>query len=545
MKLTGKPQNQKGNNNTDKAEEREKNALVFLLQRQKPYFEKDIRTIRYIIYSGFTSILFSFIAFLIVEKYLTDPYVNLLEVEIGHKVTKSELVKKKINKLDYVQSTSSFSRESFRIRRIDSDSNNYSVFFARTIGYVDSLKQTMDSIMLTSVLNRSNLRFGNKKRLLCGELEKGILVTERLLKECGYNSNSSHLYRWNESGKEFALSVPIVGVVKDLPGRTDILFTEAVWRNYFSNSIEDLILKKYPIMLFVDKSIKSRIVDAAASFAKKEPNNLNSNILNKIDYDFKDRGELYKLTLTSEPFVSSNEKVECFYKSLIKYLYSKNPESRKLIFRVFSKSDQIDKSSTNDYLAMHLKPRNYLKIMIGQNYDELQTLLQDDYLDLDASRIKRQEFIPKILLVFFFLGILFFLMTFLYLAIYLHVQIKKFLNELRKSYGQLKAVGVSGSILQYANEKVILGFLKDALFGSFHLKYKSTKAPFLFSCFCVSILVALHFGSFITFDWITFFFFFLFNSFTLTVSLIILKNSIVKEISQFVQKDPGNLIYAS
>lgn len=544
MRMTGKLQENKEYNFRD---------LISLLDKKRGLFSKEMFVLNLLILLGVLAIFLSLIFYAYLEKKLNDPYVNQIDVNIGFRTSEDTLIsaRRRSKEIQFVNSVTMYRREPRRVRIINSNQNKYQLFFGRTFNAdtYNSIGEKENDIVINTILETSNVLFPRNENVIEEAIQQGVIVTKRLLENCGYDLKTTHIYLWNEYGKNHSLAVPVIGVVKKLPGRSDIAYSEQLFDQYFSRSINNTIKSRYPLVLAVpsrdSKSIESMIDNFLLQENWGESEVSFSGLPHANDGDF----TLIKFVFQIDSFQLENRNIDLFYEDLGDYLTKKSSVQNQ-IFRMFTLNDPEPRDSTlsnKDYMTIHLKPRNYIDLIfgrfIGQNYDQLRLLLLNSGLDVDYSKIRRQELLPVVLTLFIALGFMSYVLTVIFIYHYVQIQVKKYLHQLRKSYGQLKAIGLSKSKLLEINTRITTSFLKDSLNLRLSKSIKISRL-LLLSIFLVIGVILLNSRGIISLDSQLILIFILGNSVIFWVTKKILLKSVRKEVEKFVEKPPGELIYS-
>jgi lipoprotein-releasing system ATP-binding protein len=490
----------------------------------------------------FLALGFSNGSFRYLEEKMDNPFVQWIVISIPFDQSDDamRILKDKIGSPEM--------RESYSIKNMASFRINYLYFkgeengrktkisaMARTFEYDGKI---LDPILGDLLSEKNVIR---ARTSFSGKSDLGIIVTDKFIRELGIKEKFPlflpyvNTVKEIESGliKDTTVLLPIKAIVKEIPGKIDVGFTQGFYENYIESE--------------------------AGSFNPSVYNSLNFHVVGE-------KSEALKALKVLKTKMKSNASVEVKFASIKPYKYS-YAGGYMIGFSFISTLDgQVKKSIQKDLetefsqtlpsititpvldFDQHYKfKNNYTKgDYISLNFKELSSIEKfDDWLrkqnegskdrtlSIDTSRVREKKnflFLSQILTIISAILVFFAAIS---ISIFITNLLRMHLDKVKMNIGTFMAFGLSGKKVQYIYFQIICLFIATALIGGL----------------IIASLVGLGLESFLANQFIEeegISFFKILDIKTAYILLVILLIAIGmswRTISKMLAKTPGDLIY--
>jgi len=384
-------------------------------------------------------------------KYLAskmkDPYVNWLNVEIPYeKSYEVEDIKKQLNETAL--------SDEFQYQIVTSY-KNYPLVFWNNLRK-DAFKAKGRTLAMNDPLLAE---IGNPKNLVRGEVFRdnkdiGLIVTERFLKEFGYQSDDSYVLMsvYLNADEYRSVPVPVRAVVKDLPNLSLVAYTPYFYTqrilsattNPFNPTYNQDIVLHFP----GDRTKADAFYGEVTQYLSEQPEykELDPNVLiieNTMSYR-----SGFDAVISFYPKPAGLSVLDSIYAnissrfSLEKYGY----------FRIYEyKLSDIEGKIDYDFIAV-----NFLNLKKVRGFKD--HLLNNFKLEVDMAQIEALENYNYVSGLTY--TTLFFLLIFCVLSIGLFIAnlLKAHLSKIKENIGTFMAFGVDNRMLTYVYTSIFLIF---------------------------------------------------------------------------------------
>ncbi len=417
------------------------------------------------------------------SKKMSDPFVNWLNVQIPYgKAAEAtdiqiELDNNGVAKEKYLYKTVNCHKD-YSLEFYNSKRDGFYATPGRSIDLKDTL--------LHVVLGPKNFIRGEKT--FRDEQDLGIIVTERLLDEYGYDRNASYLmmaiyadsatirkdtagvvtdtieYRARDAHQ---YPLPIRAVVRDLPGLARFAFTPYLYRIIAIRSHENPFnpLKTKNILLYSQDSLENlKVVDAVDTYFKKHekysssyqalPTSLsnadlyssykngylcNISFLPEIT-DIKEKDKLYKDLMASAELAPFKGKINRAYDP-------KPPQNFQNIPYDFISVQFYQLSRIREFKDSLLYPKYNLKVDMAQ-----------------IEALENYNFVSKLT---FIISIVLIIFSVLSICLFISNVLRTHLDKIKMNLGTFKAFGLDNSTIQGIYWKLMIGLTSFCILTAF------------------------------------------------------------------------------
>jgi hypothetical protein len=398
------------------------------------------------------------------EKKMNDPFIQWITVDVPyeHEETIGDIIKQ-LNENKSLQ-------DSLRYSSV-SGYNLFTMFFwdkeyTGTFHFKGRTVENDDPLMAEIFSKPGNKLYG---RSFENEMETGIIATTKFLKKLGYQPNdapnfiSLSFQDPLDEKKERAIPVPIIAIVNDLPGLTDLFITPYFYNQYFgygtqigSNPFNVDHIQNIEFISWENagkaKKLKQAIqncIKSTSSLAKHKPDvSLSNNIQSykesyqicvavTDDTSLRTRDNIYKI-------ISTDDDVKKF--GFLRY-YDYNTKLAPNTFSI----QKFDKMTVKMESLSGLKSfQDYLLKQFRIRMDMAQVETRENYYFI--SRLT--NIISLTLIIFSILSISLFIMNLL----------KNHLEKIKMNIGTFKAFGIDNASLEKIYLSIVYIFVIAAMF---------------------------------------------------------------------------------
>lgn len=351
--------------------------------------------------------------------------------------------------------------------RILGNQNSQKLEIRELLNYEAGRTIEQTDLILDELFKPENKIRGRKFR---NSSEIGIIASERLMEEYGYNSSgnkpSSHVWidQYVNDSISIPLPIPVIGVVRDLPDASLFAITPFFYsqitkggmENYFNPFSPNNESNRRDLSIFVPETDlqKIQIIEKEIQdIAQKQTSFEELYITSVTDTNSIRPGT--RLIINPTPEFENHEYINNLFNVINEPLKSKE------LIRVFTHNFpyQQQENIRADYLSISLN--NLDKIRDLRNY-----LLRKHELEIDISKIEALEnynFITKLTITISII-----LLVFSTIAIILFVNnlLASYLNSIKSNLGTLFAFGLSSDYLQNVYTSLTFRFILSIFFLS-------------------------------------------------------------------------------
>lgn len=305
------------------------------------------------------------------------------------------------------------------------------------------------------ILSAENLIAG---RGFSSKKDIGFIVTEKLLREFEYSKNALFMKIGVSKEEEgyFSVPIPIVAVVKELPGLSDFAYTPFFY-NAMTSGIDN------PFNLYE----QTRLVLFTAD-------NVNKNVtsLKKEVQSFFKNHEIYG---EMDPAVFTVKSEETYKKgTCIHVTFDPEPESQEVLETMFAELESIIGKSKLHHTYQFSFPMDYYKTIA---YDKMSVNLRTldqvrafkDYmakefdLEVEMSKVKDKENFQAMSILTISISVLLFIFSIVSLVLFLFNLLKSHLEKVKMNIGTFKAFGLSNKNIKSYYKIIVHRFFLKAL----------------------------------------------------------------------------------
>jgi len=462
------------------------------------------------------------------KRKMDDPFIKWINIEVPH--LKSDNIARISRELD-----SRMLKDSFRLEEINGYFQ-YTMFFLNHggSGQFQALGRTIHhrNRILGTIGHKNNLVNGEA---IFGEKDIGIIVTQDLLYELGYEKAPSHINMSAPtlSGIYAPAPIPVIAVVNQLPGRSHFVTTP-----YFYNKRKHSLYKPFDVR----KEEYARSLEYFSPGNKESALELGKELLLTVEENGEWKAAI--LDLTVQEYNKSYQEGH-----LIRIMFDEDWATHDRVNHVANTIDQSGSRSeglTRVYsynLSGNEEPHeryDYLSVYFSflDKIRGFQALMESDYeLKIDMSQIESKEnynFVSNLTLIISIFLICFSILSIVFFIIKV---LKSHIEKIRKNLGTFKAFGLSNTSLVRIYIYMASRFLLIACVVAFGISYLLGSSGFI--RMLLSLFNTTLEGQQTYFDllnWITY----------LTIPLIIVINGVIVRYSLtgILSRSPGDLIYS-
>ncbi len=404
------------------------------------FYRNEIKALRGIKYRNFIGICgIFFLTFLAIgfangsleylSSKMTDPFVNWLDIGLDYDEQRNinryiEILSDSINKSDY-QYTNISTYQRYFLIAYDFERKGSIPAMGRTIKFDDPL--------VNEILSKWKI----EGKSFNSENDIGLIVKERFLEKINHDFDNSYLgYKYNYNDTFYVYPIPIIAVVKELPGSMDFISTkaaEALYNGYLYNQLNpndnaDLVC------LFSDNSFLIEKKEEIIEFL----NNIYGEYLPNVTIEsgnvsYKPQGLLYISFIfdSSSPDEISAIKNDV-YSDIRNYL---NLDENEILRYFNDEIVNLKQSNLDEFLTININSLDKLP--------ELKAfLLEKLKLEIDVAKyssMQNYNYVSKLTKVISLILITF---SITILSLFLSNVLKNHFEKIKKNIGTLKAFGV-------------------------------------------------------------------------------------------------------
>jgi ABC-type antimicrobial peptide transport system permease subunit len=398
--------------------------------------------------------------------------------------------------------------------------------FYRTVALNDPI--------LANIESKENLIRGKgfDKSLDENMSELGVIVKSELLKTLHYKPDAPFIYMsFPETDTSYRLiPIPIVGVVKNLPGMKDLISTQYFYwqRNYpFNGSIFNPHEDKKLLLYTTDDSLK--VYDFRDTLEVYFLEILKMNTAINVQKNTNTYRGGYNIVVSFWPGPDNIRLVDSYYSKLEESGLFKEIKEPVRLFNYESRKYRIDDVGRYENIAVNF--RNLDKVRLFAKYLKERYELQIDIAQVNAK--ENYNFITKLTRIISLILIGFSILS---VCLFVSNLLKRHLESIKMNIGTLKAFGLSNRLLQKIYVKLVFRFVSLSIMVSFILAW-------IMGFLGLFRGVLYLFGDNIEKGEN---YFKLFDTWTVIAVFLILTIStlvIIKTAKKILQKTPGDLIY--
>ena len=398
-------------------------------------------------------------------KKMKDPFVNWVDVKVPYaKINKILKIRAKLNKPETsdkfnINNVTGYNRGSVQIW--DEEAKGTYRMFYRTVA--------LDDPILDNIESKENLVKGKGFNRSRDESmsQIGFIVKAELLKTLHYKPDAPFIYMsFPETDTSYRLiPIPIVGVVKNLPGMKDLISTQYFYwqRNYsFNGSIFNPHSDKKLLIYTTDDSLNVYNFRDTLEMFFIEQLNINTAITVQKNTDTYRGG--YTIIVSFWPCPDNITQVDNYYTILEKSGLLKNLNEPIRLFNYESRKYRIDDVGRYENIAVNFY--NLDKVRSFAKY------LKDKYeLQIDIAQVNAKEnynFITKLTRIISLILIAFSILS---VCLFVSNLLKRHLESIKMNIGTLKAFGLSNKLLQEIYVKLVIKFVSVSIVVSFVLAW--------------------------------------------------------------------------
>lgn len=498
--------------------------LVTFLQRiESKSFRSKSNSLASIVGIGLIMIFSAYLFFASVNTSLDNPFIQSLDVAIPNGNQYWRDIDGILNERSYkekfdINQTTNFFRWYEFVK--DYEHDTFKTYFGRTVTTEDP---TLATIFKKSV--RGSLEDFFEKN------DRGVVVTEELLRNSNYPSTSSHLYLYNNASPNESFCIPIIAIVEELPSRTSILYSEQFYLNYLDPYTGNLSnYHSNPLGLFIPGN-EEEVISKLKLILKSNQITDFSGLENaELSNDSHLLGYVYTITIHEDQYLSNRNKIDLLYQEI--------SNSFPGTFRMYTRDideGRIPSKVEANYISIHL---NKGLPLFGRNVDliALREVLLSGKLDIDISKLEQKKVIRQVFLSVMIFALFCFLLSTVFVFSYVESSLNSYFKEIRKCYGQLKAMGLPNKDLIEANTRVIRQFLALATFKA--LKWVIPIMLIIGIVTYFSGVISLSISNAVVLSVII-----LLVVISFFISKAILEKLLKDQVANFINRNPGELIY--
>jgi len=386
---------------------------------------------------------------------MNDPFVQNLEIEIPF--SKSKLV-------EYYKTD--LNKDSLRLKF------NYDTVVAH-VDYpllflnqkrnerrrVKGRSMEVGNPLLSQITGKDNLIVG---RPFIDEYDCGFIVTEKLLIEFGYDKNALFIKMAvaKENEGYYIVPVPIIAIVKELPGLSSFIFTPYFFK-VRTNSYEN------PYNIKKHKDLSIYIPFESQEKAKEIRKTINA-IVSK-NHVFTNRDplvDMYKnndtyaegrvINITFDPAPVSVEKTWTFYDVIVNAPELEKYKMNLNLYYLYKFPMTSQSRVSFDKISVIFNSLSKVREFKKSLFDKFE-------LDVEMSKVKDKENFIAISIITITLATLLFVFSIISVGLFIFNLLKSHLDKIKMNLGTFKAFGMSNNLLQLVYKAIIRKFYLQAL----------------------------------------------------------------------------------
>jgi hypothetical protein len=501
------------------------NAFHTLFSRRELTEIKGVRNRNYVILIAILAGTFAAVTFadggLDYLRYkMSDPFVQNLEIKVP--VEKA----KEVGQYKFILNQDSLQKK-FGFDTVMAHVELSLMFWQEGVGEFRRVKGRSiepENPILEQIFHRSNLLLGRK---FMDAFDCGLVVTEKVLREMGYATDTHFLgMRIPKSdGQHHIAPVPVIAVVKELPGLAGFAFTPYFYkvRNFYSFD-NPFNLEKYKEINLYYPGRDTGAVEAVRTALREilqedEQMRVLDPYVETMDYDLTYQpGTLF--TISFYPAPPTKASLDLYASALL--------TNKKLS----AYADQIERTYYYDFPMFPPGTISYDRMSVM--FSTLKHVRSfNEYIygkfefEVEMSKIKDKENFVAISILTTTMAMMLLLFSVFSISVFVFNLLRSHLLKIRMNLGTFKAFGLSNSAIEAVYRKIIRKFFFSSLGVAFAVIFVVDQVVV---GFVLREISALH----------------IFNIYLLTaiVAIIVSVELTVKSISERILRNtPGDLIY--
>jgi hypothetical protein len=402
-----------------------------------------------ILFMTFLAIGFANGSLLYLQDKMKDPYVNWVDITVNYEVADDiSEIKKDLNEIDIYQK--------YSLKNV-TGYYNYTLYF---YSYADSGSMKargrsveFDDPILSEIIANNTLPGGGFR----SENEIGLIVTAPFLKKFQYPANSHHILMHYVDRD---IPIPVVGIVKDLPGNSDFISTSYFYynkSNYTDNPFNPL--KDTRLTYYIDGSEAeaNQVLDAVMGFL------INSEKYKKYDpfptYEpVSDFLSGFEISISFDPEQNINY-IDTVHADLVK---SGTLSKFKNVVRNYNYHSRLTAPTEykrHDHLAVNFEDLNKIRDFATYMFNKYE-------IQVDMAQVAAKEnynFVTKLTRIISLILIGFSILS---ICLFLANLLRNHLEKIRMNIGTFKAFGLPIHVLQKIYIQAIFTVILVAMFFS-------------------------------------------------------------------------------
>ena len=317
--------------------------------------------------------------------------------------------------------------------------------------------------LLKQILGNNNLIAGRNYR---GNQDYGLIVTEKFLKDFGYKRDE--LFLKNAVAREdegyYLVPIPIIAVVKELPGLCSFAYTPYFYQSRTSGIDNPFNIRDYRdlvIFLPLENPNKQNVAkkDLINFFkAHQEYQDIDPDIILTNNFDTYLNGINLRITFYPEP--ETLEEINEIYAAIKNSVQFKKYNT--IMTRYYQYEFEMFPRGNIAYDKMSINFRSLDKVKEFKEY-----LFDNFELEVEMSKIKDKENFKTISILTLAIATLLLVFSVLSVGLFIFNLLKSHLEKVKMNIGTFKAFGLSNSVLKNIYKSIIRKFLFQALLISY------------------------------------------------------------------------------
>ena len=410
----------------------------------------------------------------------------------------------------------------------------------RSVNFEDDSK-----LISEFVLNKDNFIRG-KINGFKDKLDLGLIVTEEFLKENGYKIDANVVFcekvlkdTVNKIDKVNKVPIPIRAIVKELPSKCKIIYTDHFYNSFLSygdnSTAFDISTKNGNVELFYKESEVEKATQLKKEIEKYFADNksFSSNYVPLIDQIADTLGYVggYRYKIAFDKALNSSASSDSLVVALNGYL-SKSVDSN-LLQRTFSYDPYLSNAvPTYDEISVFFNSLDHVRDFakyLKNDFNKNET----EKIEVDVSKVKEKENFNFLSNIMKLISLLLAVFSLLSVCLFIFNLIRSHLSKVKMNIGTFKAIGLEDKEARNIYFEIIFYFIVLSCLVGITL---ASIVGYLGNKILVNSLTLEQDVSYFN----------IFHVFTLITFLIILSVSFyisIRTIKKMLNKTPGDLIY--
>ena len=397
------------------------------------------------------------------EKKMNDPFIQWVTIDVPYEQEDNigDIVKQ--------LNTNTSLKEQLQYSNV-TGYNLFTMFFwnkenKKTFHFKGRTIEINDPLMREIFSNSGNKIYG---RPFTDEMETGVIVTTRFLKRLGYHPDASTCFVSLsfqdplDEKKDRPIPVPIIAVVNDLPGMTDLFITPYFYCQYFghgtqfiSNPFNVNLIQNVELITWESESKAKKLkqavrdcIKSSSAMAKYKPDiSLNPNT-----QSYKDSYQI-SIALADDTSLLTRDYI---YNTLI----ADKDVSKISFLRYYNYSTRLsaDNFIVQKFDKMTVKMESLSGLKPFQDY-----LLKQYKLRMDMAQVETREnyyFISRLTNIISLTLIVFSIMS---ISLFIMNLLKNHLEKIKMNIGTFKAFGIDNTSLEKIYLSIVYIFVVAAM----------------------------------------------------------------------------------